>query len=206
MYESLSSSTWVNCWARTVADGHSSVMSTWKTRLTVLFVFECGRKAVAMKSSASGALPPFNVEYCERWKASVVAHGFTPRNSRRQKAETGGSHTHRPPFLSNFPPAAASCSAKFNRVLIFIAVSKWFPADRRRDALSHPRHSIKIRSSWVGRPSFQSVYVNDSKEGETISKAVSMPTERWPSLYRAALLYVDIWRWFMDGVLIWVSW
>lgn len=100
---------------------------------------------------------------------------FTPRNSRRQKAETGGSHTHRPPFLSNFPPAAAS--AKFNRILIFVAVSKWFPADRRRDALSHPRHSIKIRSAWVGRPSFQSVYVNDSKGGETISKAVSMPRD-----------------------------
>lgn len=67
-------------------------------------------------------------------------HGIH-EDKKRKRAEA----THIAPFLSNFPPAAAS--AKFNRVLIFVAVSKWFPADRRRDALSHPRHSIKIRSA-----------------------------------------------------------
>lgn len=32
MYDSLSSSTWVNCCASTVADGHSSVTSIWNTK------------------------------------------------------------------------------------------------------------------------------------------------------------------------------
>lgn len=81
------------------------------------------------------------------------------------KTKTGGNG--RKPHTRPFPFQFSCCRpGKFNRVLIFVwdAVSKWFPADRRRDALlsttpSPPLSfsSIKIRRRDEPRVSFQSV-------------------------------------------------
>lgn len=109
----------------------------------------------------------------ERWKGGgcgpIRWMEFTMEDKKRKRAEA--THAPLPPFLSNFP-AAACCPAKFNpRVLIFVedAVSKWFPADRRRDALGHPLSlsSIKIRRSREldGVVSKRYVSANDSEEG-----------------------------------------
>lgn len=101
-------------------------------------------------------------EYCERWKGGGRAWIRWMEFTKTKSGNGRKPHTRPfPPFLSNFP-AAACCPDKFNRVLIFVgdAVSKWFPADRRRDALlstAPSPSSIKIRrrsEPWV---SFQSV-------------------------------------------------
>lgn len=110
----------------------------------------------------------------ERWKGGgcgpIRWMEFTMEDKKRKRAEA--THAPLPPFLSNFP-VAACCPAKFNpRVLIFVedAVSKWFPADRRRDALGHPLSlsSIKIRrrgEPWVGRCRFKALCLRQRFRG-----------------------------------------
>lgn len=197
MYESLSSSTWVNCWARTVADGHSSVMSTWKTRLTVPFVFECGRKAVAMKSSASGALPPFNVEYCERWKASPI------HSTEFTKTKSGNGR--KPHTSPSFPFQFSSCR-RLGQIQPSSYLRRGFqvvsgrPTPRR----SQPLDKDPLGVSWTAVVSKR---LCQRFEGRGNDFEGCFDAERWPSLYRCFIVGFDIWRWFMDGgVLIWVSW
>lgn len=145
----------------------------------------------------------------ERWKGGgcgpIRWMEFTMEDKKRKRAEA--THAPLPPFLSNFP-AAACCPAKFNpRVLIFVedAVSKWFPADRRRDALGHPLSlsSIKIpRRRAVSWTSFQSVMspptIQRKEEGKVFDAVSAVwsscrtPSDRPPSLYWAVVRGFDV--------------
>lgn len=176
MYESLSSSTWVNCWARTVADGHSSVMSTWKTRLTVPFRSKCQRDRGRQWNRASGALPPFNGVGV--WKRAMKGRRVWPDSldgihDGRQKAETGGSHTRAPsPFPFQFSrcrllPGQIQPPSSYLRGGRGLQVVSGRPTSRRsRPPLS--LSSIKIRHKgepWVGRCRFKALCLRQRFRG-----------------------------------------
>lgn len=106
------------------------------------------------------ALPPLNwvgvLRAMKGRRAGVDSLDGIHEDKKRKRAEA----THAP--LSSFPFQFSCCPDKFNRVLIFVgdAVSKWFPADRRRDALlstAPSPSSIKIRRRGEPWVSFQSV-------------------------------------------------
>lgn len=132
----------------------------------------------------------------ERWKGGgcgpIRWMEFTMEDKKRKRAEA--THAPLPPFLSNFP-AAACCPAKFNpRVLIFVedAVSKWFPADRRRDALGHPLSlsSIKIRcrgEPWVGRCRFKALCLRQRFRGRKRERFLMLFLQFDPRVGRRAI-------------------
>lgn len=119
MYESLSSSTWVNCCASTVAEGQSSVMSTWKKQDDSSIRLKC-RRSLAVGNGGKTA----GTSRCRAMKREERGASTRTRlegEGERGKTESGNDErakASRRLFFS-FPISRPRAPpSKFERVLI----------------------------------------------------------------------------------------